>query len=96
MKATSERDYKKEALQLHTTFHNGVYQTLLNVINEIDDFIKDVEDEEAKADLTRIKEDVERAISQASDIVDILANMVSELHDKTLRLQGALEEARRK
>jgi len=92
-----ERDFKKEAIQLHITFHDEIYAKLQNAVSDLEDFIeKIVGDEEAQAKLARIKDDVEKAKSQASDIVDNLAIWVGELYDKILRLQGALEEARRK
>lgn len=75
-----QKDWKKEAYQLHIAFH----ETVLNVCPA------------AKIADKEVREGVEKAIGQAHNLFDTLILWIEKLSDNCLKLEGALEEARRK
>jgi hypothetical protein len=78
----SVKDWKKEAYQIHVAFHDFVVTPLETLLAEL------VLDEKWKKELQKIGQ-------QAHNMLDSVVGWVEQLSDENLKLQGALEEARR-
>jgi len=78
----SEKDWKKEAYQLHIAFH----QTALDPLSRATAKITDEE----------TRKEVEKTTTQMHNLFDTAISWVEKLSEKLLKLEGALEEARRK
>jgi len=78
----TEKDWKKEAYQIHIAFHQ-------TVLDPLDRAISKIVDKEAKNELSKIS-------SQMHSMFDTVIMWVENLSNQKLRLEGALEEARRK
>jgi len=77
----TEKDWKKEAYQMHTAFHQTALQPLDTTISDI------YSSEETKSKLQEIS-------SQIHSMFDTLIMWVEKLSDEKLKLEGQLEEAR--
>ena len=78
----TEKDWKKEAWQMHISSHQTIFDPLGRVIPKI-------ADEETRKELEKIA-------STMHNLFDILVHWVEILSDEKLKLEGALEEARKR
>jgi predicted nucleic acid-binding Zn-ribbon protein len=86
-----KKDWKKEAWELHVAFHETVLEALERLIQAL-------KSEEAvlKDKAKLLAEELDKTRTQAHNLFDTIVKWVEQLNDQLLKLEGALEEARRR
>jgi predicted nucleic acid-binding Zn-ribbon protein len=86
-----KKDWKKEVWQLHVAFH----ETVLEVLERL---IQALKSEEAilKDKAKLLAEELDKTTTQAHNLFDTIVAWVEQMNDQLLKLEGALEEARRR
>jgi len=80
-----EKDWKKEAWQLHFESHRN--------LNNIDVLLQSIP---KNATLEPVSKSIKNEVTQLHNFLDTLVMWIEKLSDENLKLQGALEEAHRK
>jgi exonuclease VII small subunit len=85
-----KKDWKKEAWELHVAFHDTALRHLENVVHRLKSGKPVLADE-----INSLAEELGKATVQAHSIFDTVVTWVEQMNDQLLKLEGALEEARR-
>jgi exonuclease VII small subunit len=86
-----KKDWKKEVWELHVAFHETALRHLESVVHRLKSGKPVLADE-----INSLAEELGKATGLAHSIFDNVVAMVEQLNDQLLKLEGALEEARRR